>query len=440
MTNSRMKMTSLSHLLLLLLVLAYGVVKGETEEIVYPDFPDWFENLENETGPPEWFQRLPGYECSQEARWPGDQTFPFECPIMQASATRPTSVHRLRPADINVIGALGDSLSSANGAGACFLPEVLYMYRGQCFSTGGDGSFETNPTIANILRKFNPDLKGYSLETNWWTSPQAGMNVGIPGAVADDLPRQARALINAMKDDPNIDFENDWKLITLFIGGNDLCGWCRNKEKRSAEMYTYWINEAIKILHDGLPRTYVAVIGILLIPEVDIMDKPLCRFMHNQYCSCALDRSIRNDFWNITRDYQETLQTAIESRMWDDKDDFTASLLPCLHESHMPLLEDGSPDYSYFAPDCFHFSHKAHSGFGAILWNNMMERVGERSEDFLEVENLKCPSDTFPFLYTNVNSDPGFQVELPSGSPAGIRPAINLTLFALAAICLFLNL
>ena len=25
-----------------------------------------------------------------------------------------------------------------------------------------------------------------------------------------------------------IDWDNDWKLVTLYIGGNDLCGYCRD--------------------------------------------------------------------------------------------------------------------------------------------------------------------------------------------------------------------
>ena len=36
-------------------------------------------------------------------------------------------------------------------------------------------------------------------------------------------------LVKKMKDDPRIDFENDWKLITLLIGGNDLCDYCEDR-------------------------------------------------------------------------------------------------------------------------------------------------------------------------------------------------------------------
>ena len=39
--------------------------------------------------------------------------------------------------------------------------------------------------------------------------------------------------IIARMTDPNdtrgIDFENDWKMATLFIGGNDFCGYCDDR-------------------------------------------------------------------------------------------------------------------------------------------------------------------------------------------------------------------
>ena len=51
------------------------------------------------------------------------------------------------------------------------------------------------------------------------------VNLGMPG--------QAENLVEKMQD-PNavegdVDFQNDWKVVTLFIGGNDLCRTCQNE-------------------------------------------------------------------------------------------------------------------------------------------------------------------------------------------------------------------
>ena len=43
------------------------------------------------------------------------------------------------------------------------------------------------------------------------------------------MPGQAVKLVDRMKADSNIDMENDWKVITMFVGGNDLCDYCDDK-------------------------------------------------------------------------------------------------------------------------------------------------------------------------------------------------------------------
>jgi hypothetical protein len=54
----------------------------------------------------------------------------FPCQPIPPSSPAPTSVHSLRPSDIKVIGAIGDSLTAANGAKASLLIAVLTEYRG----------------------------------------------------------------------------------------------------------------------------------------------------------------------------------------------------------------------------------------------------------------------------------------------------------------------
>ena len=51
------------------------------------------------------------------------------------------------------------------------------------------------------------------------------------------MPAQANLLVERMKSEPGVDFENDWKLITLFIGGNDLCDYCDDKVRGHAHEF-----------------------------------------------------------------------------------------------------------------------------------------------------------------------------------------------------------
>lgn len=63
------------------------------------------------------------------------ETFP--CSINNArSKIRPLSVHKLRPGDIDVIAAIGDSLTAAWGLTATNIFQIFVENRGLSFSIG----------------------------------------------------------------------------------------------------------------------------------------------------------------------------------------------------------------------------------------------------------------------------------------------------------------
>ena len=58
---------------------------------------------------------------------------PFFCDINgpgRRSNQTPTSVHKLRPGDIDIIAAIGDSLTAGNGAKATNALQVTLEYKG----------------------------------------------------------------------------------------------------------------------------------------------------------------------------------------------------------------------------------------------------------------------------------------------------------------------
>ena len=71
----------------------------------------------------------PEYETSRSVE---TRTIAFPCDpkLLSPSPSVPTSVHKLRPSDIKVVGAIGDSLTAANGAKAILLTSLLTEYRG----------------------------------------------------------------------------------------------------------------------------------------------------------------------------------------------------------------------------------------------------------------------------------------------------------------------
>ncbi|GMT15139.1 hypothetical protein PFISCL1PPCAC_6436, partial [Pristionchus fissidentatus] len=332
---------------------------------------------------------------------------------MKKSKKSPTSVHSLRPADVEVIAALGDSLTAANGAGANpnDAVAVLIQYRGLAFGIGGDKSMDEHLTLANILRKFNPNLFGYSTGTgsaNVWKT--AKLNAAIPGAESSDLVGQANDLIRRMKDHPEIDIKNQWKLVHIFIGGNDMCDWCDYPDVVSAEHFRDNIGKAVQILKDNLPKTIVVLTGMLdlsLLRKID-KGKYFCDALHTFECPCEQeskfsDQSISDE----CKKYMNTEQELQDGR-FDTSDDFTLVIQPLFEEvNEPPYTPDGEPDLTFFAPDCFHFSAYGHAVVAKNLWNNIVQPIGSKSRkaNLTDISGpLQCPDKACPFIRTTKNS------------------------------------
>jgi len=331
----------------------------------------------------------------------------FGCQV-QYSATRPTSVHQLRPSDINVVAALGDSITAANGALASNVLEVLTEYRGASWSIGGDGTLESTVTLANIIKKFNPNVKGFSTGTGDVYSFGSRFNIAYPGKEAIDMPGQADDLISRMRNSAEVDFENDWKVITLFIGGNDLCAYCDDKNLRSAANYAGFIREALDKLHAQVPRAYVNLVSMLDIAELNKGQLTFtCRLLSAFLCNCVTyaDNNALAEIRDVNAQYQDALRELVGSGRYDTRDDFTVVLQPFFENTPIPLSSSGNgeADLTYFSPDCFHFSGKAHAEAAEALWMNMLEGEGQKSTSWRLGRDVSCPSSTNPYLRTRLN-------------------------------------
>lgn len=78
----------------------------------------------------------------------------FPCSLRGVRSSRPpTSVHKLRPGDIDVIAAMGDSLTAGFGAVSITLPELIFIEnRGISWSGGGQSDWKQYLTLPNIIK------------------------------------------------------------------------------------------------------------------------------------------------------------------------------------------------------------------------------------------------------------------------------------------------
>ena len=54
------------------------------------------------------------------------------------------------------------------------------------------------------------------------------------------MEAQAEEVMLLMLENPEIDYWNDWKMITLFIGGNDLCQYCNEAMNVRTSSFVYF--------------------------------------------------------------------------------------------------------------------------------------------------------------------------------------------------------
>ncbi|KAB0361845.1 hypothetical protein FD754_006001, partial [Muntiacus muntjak] len=299
-------------------------------------------------------------------------------------------------------------LYTAVGARPSNSSDLPTSWRGLSWSIGGDGDLGTHTTLPNILKKFNPNILGFSTGTREET---AGLNVATEGARARDMPAQARDLVERMKTRPEINLQKDWKLITLFIGSNDLCHYCDNQEARSAEEYVKYIRQALDILYEQLPRTFINVVEVMELADLHQGQDGKCGIplAAQSNCTC-LQGSQENlpemqELKTVNWDFQSALSTL--SYQYLQREDFAVVVQPFFQNTLVPLNKRGGADLTFFSEDCFHFSEHGHAEMAIALWNNMLEPVGHKttSNNFTYSRTkLKCPSAENPYLRTLKNS------------------------------------
>ncbi|XP_056115944.1 phospholipase B1, membrane-associated [Rhinichthys klamathensis goyatoka] len=189
--------------------------------------------LEYEEGLSHYSEEVLRKEFPEKTRPIGFKHPLFTCPDMSPSSSVPTSVELVRAADIKVIAALGDSLTTAIGANATTVLGIPIEFRHVSWSIGGYGSFQDVITLANIIRLFNPHLVGPAPTKTVHGTPaplcETGFNLAVTGHNTFNLPEQVRHLIDTLKTYEDIDFDEDWKLLTILIGMNDICDYCKDK-------------------------------------------------------------------------------------------------------------------------------------------------------------------------------------------------------------------
>ncbi|XP_071440036.1 phospholipase B1, membrane-associated-like [Hetaerina americana] len=356
------------------------------------------------------------------------QAEPFPCEegrgrVPWRSPSPPESVHQLRPGDIDVVGAMGDSLVCGNGAREYSPLGMAIQDRGVSYSGGGISTWRQIVTLPNILKVFNPNLVGYSKGRGDFLSYNAQLNVAIPAAIDDDSLDQAKLFVYKMQRDPAVNFTHDWKLLSISIGHNDLCSYqCFYKKQNTPEAHKLQLQKALDYLYKKVPRLFVSVVSMLDTTMTARMPRSnFCQLLNRIACPCVFqEATLEKGIVEMTRIVQKYQQKELElalSRRYMGRKDFTVEWQPFLQSTNLykysKEMEDDNTLFKMLArtpimtPDCVHFNQRGMAILSTLLWRNMLEPVGNKTRRFLLAthRDIKCPTREAPYLFTKKNSE-----------------------------------
>ena len=208
---------------------------------------------------------------------------------------------------------------------------------------------------------------------------------------------------------------DDWKLVTILIGYNDICSVCMDFSSQdidgAPDQFSSNVMVALDYLRDNLPSTFVNLVQITDLgalrreaPQASSPLAPTCTFFVDTICPCfsRLTHNGNTMFDNIVQRYRQNLQSLVESGRYRQSRDFDVVLQP--FQRTLELDSNGGNDpLSFLANDCSHFSPTGNRLAAISLWNNMFERVGEKSDtlSLATAGRIHCPTNKQPYFATS---------------------------------------
>ncbi|KAF1751626.1 hypothetical protein GCK72_018180 [Caenorhabditis remanei] len=288
----------------------------------------------------------------------------------------PDDVNSVKPHHIRVIGAMGDSLTIGSRAQNVF-DELQSQYPGNAYFTGMDAEVDGHLTIYNIFRVIAEETgnKLFGGSTGVGYGDNAGLDVAIGGMKSDNILNQATRLVQKIRENKEIDIEKDWKLVSLWIGTNDVgnLGY-RTEEPIPVDEYKANIEKGLSYLKENLPRTIVTVIAMFppqLLQEAQSILKTGKR-------PDSEERQRKRDV--LSDGYRNASYEMQNEGKFNDKN-FTVVVQPFATEyTDAYVDQQGNHNSAFYALDLFHLSKLGHAIIAKQYWQNLFEPVGSKTK------------------------------------------------------------
>lgn len=319
--------------------------------------------------------------------------FSFACPVIPLPADT-DNVNQLRPGNIRIVMSMGDSITAGMSARDTSVLN-LHEYRGISYAIGGDQFVVTFP---NLLRHYTePDYPlGVATGMGKRTIVTNGFNAALSGAINSGMYEQAQWLLETLKAHKEVNLSKDWKILTLWIGSNNLCQVCNDELANNAKDFENNIYKTLEYIRTNIPRVFVNLIANMDITKIYDVKNGTCQVMHAVECPCPSSSSANN------RNLVKKAITQYISTAYSISANYTERRYPGFAVVVQPFLID-SPIYdrTYLsAADCFHPSALAHEAMSISLWNNIVTPAAQKKRSWNPADVPVCATpDTL--LYTN---------------------------------------
>ncbi|CAO3671917.1 unnamed protein product [Rhizopus stolonifer] len=341
-----------------------------------------------------------------------------ECPSL-SSRTAPTSVHDLRADDVKVMGALGDSITAGFGILGLNLsqPPLIVAfnsfneYRGLSYSIGGD---ENAFTVPNYIKHYQPELKGQSFGDHIglycsvsscpgrYIPEKDQLNAALSGSLSINLQHQLDYLIPEMKAMQGIDMQNDWKMINIQIGSNDMCSACADGYENitSPDSFANNVDAAIERIRTNIPNVLVNLIGTFNVSQIFPVTagQSYCRPQNNdtstignrRECTCGSAPGGLEKMDNLVVEYNKRLYEIYQKHQQNKSDSFAV----VYQKSNLNMTSFPIEFFSNI--DCFHPGIVGHEWVSKIVWNQLFSPQSLKPTifNFEANQTIYCPKDS----------------------------------------------
>jgi len=315
-------------------------------------------------------------------------------PLFLSLSFAQKTVNNLHPSDIDCFGVIGDSISAGFSLESHSIFKELYEYRGRAFDIGGEDGYRTLPNIFSqygsikrcasygktfithsLFQYQNFDFDKsidiydiYDIEAEE-DKKDINCNVAISGAVSNQMMTMWNNLIAEWNTQYCMD---DWKVLTIMIGANDICAYCLNGYNNTVQSYIFNMAQLFQNIIRMSRNLFVNVISTFDVGLTTDWQNESCKLVHEliDECPCILGKHKQSDARPMVRG----LYKDINSQLYPLVDKYSK-----LGEGKQikfvvqPIIEDFQIyNSSYLSSlDCFHPSEFGHKCLATILWNDM---------------------------------------------------------------------